>query len=240
MCKDGIDIVIPWVDDSDEKWKKKKCKYAQSEIMDSKNRYRDYGTLKFVLRSIEKNMPWANNVFLLTDDQQPDWINELNVKVIDHTDFIKGKLPTFNSNSILTSIGNIKQLSERFIVFNDEMIVWRSTDENDFFKGNMPVDSLIETGTVPKSDGFFHISQNGVALTNAKFSKRKAMRKNLNNSYNLKYGIQNLSTFLSLPYGGFIGFYNQHLVIPYTKQNFLDAYNDFSENFEKTWSHRFR
>lgn len=50
---DNIDIVIPWVDDSDPTWLKKKKKYTTNVIVDSemanKNRFFDYGTLKYVL-----------------------------------------------------------------------------------------------------------------------------------------------------------------------------------------------
>lgn len=239
-----IDIVIPWVDDQDANWLRKKNKYLTSSHergeYTTKNRYRDYGTLRFVIRSIDKYMPWVNNVFLVTDNQRPEWIDTHFVKVIDHTQFIKGNLPTFNSDVIMTNLGNILELSEKFIVFNDETIVWNMTCPKDFFRNGLPVDSLIETSTVPKSDGFFHISANGVALINEKFSKRVLMKKHFNHFFNFKYGIQNLRTILSLPYGGFVGFYNQHLILPYSKNDFKRAYSLFPVTFRDTWGHRFR
>lgn len=241
---DKIDIVIPWVDDQDTNWLKKKNTYSSTDSRvgeyATENRYRDYNTLKFVLRSIDKFMPWVNNVFLITDNQKPEWLDIRTVNLVDHMEFIQGSLPTFNSNAIMTNIGNIPNLSEHFIVFNDESIVWDETKGTDFFKNGLPVDSLIETGTVPESDGFFHISANDVALINEKFSKRKIMRKHLKSFFNFKYGIHNLRTFLSLPYSGFIGFYNQHLIMPYAKEDFKMAYSLFSREFEKTWEHRFR
>lgn len=240
----NIDIVVPWVNDADPIWLKKKEKFISNKLAEgeltSKNRFFDYGTLKYVLRSIERNMPWIHQVFLLTDQQCPNWINLNHVHLIDHKAFINGRLPTFNSNAIMTSIGNIPGLSDKFIVFNDEFIVWQKTKVSDFFKNNLPVDSLIEIGTVPFKDGFFHISQNDVALINATFSKHKIMKKRWNKFFNYKYGIQNLRTILSLPYKAFLGFQNQHLAIPYTKNDFKIAYKKFPESFKTTWDHQFR
>lgn len=241
--QEKIDVVIPWVDDNDTKWIEKKNHFSgKSSIgeLDTKNRYHDYGTLLYVLRSIEKNMPWINDVFLLTDHQVPEWINLDKVRIVDHTHFIDGKLPTFNSNVIMTSIGKIKELSDKFIVFNDEFIVWNKVEISDYFQDGLPVDSLIETGTVPKIDGFFHISQNGVALANEKFSKRAVMLKNIKSFFNLKYGIDNLRTVLSLPYAGFLGFQNKHLTVPYRKNDFILAYELCPEAFQLTWTHQFR
>lgn len=239
-----IDIVIPWVDGGDSDWAKKKSHFRtgmeSSGEGSSNNRYRDYDTLRYVLRSIEKNMKWVNNVFLLTDDQKPNWLKEGSLRLVDHKDFIRGNLPTFNSNAIVTSIGNIDSLAEHFILFNDEMIVWKKVPETAFFKNSLPVDSLIETGTVPDVDGFFHISQNGVALVNSAFSKRETLRKHLFKFFNWHYGMQGLRTVMALPYGGFIGFYNQHLVIPYLKTDFKKAIEEFPDVFRSTWSHRFR
>ncbi|GAB6093377.1 Stealth CR1 domain-containing protein [Furfurilactobacillus curtus] len=240
-----IDVVIPWVDGEDSDWKRKRQRFNESKTLlndenNTSNRYRDYGTLKYVLRSIDKNMSWVGRIFLLTDHQVPSWINKEKVIIVDHSDFIVGALPTFNSNVILTSIGNIKELGDFFIVFNDETLVVNRTKRTDFFRNGLPVDSLIETGTVPMSDGFFHISSNGVALINQHFSKRKVMKKHLGLFFNYHYGVQNLRTFLSLPYGGFLGFYNQHLIMPFRKADFEQAYDTFFENFASTWNHRFR
>ena len=59
----SIDFVITWVDGSDPKWLQEKRKYS-NEMEDfngntSTVRYRDYGTLKYVFRSIEKFTPWV-------------------------------------------------------------------------------------------------------------------------------------------------------------------------------------
>lgn len=241
-----IDVVIPWVDGSDPKWKEKKEEYlsnkslSSNDEMVSQNRYDDYGTLKYVMRSIEENMPWVGNVFLLTDNQMPKWANEKTVKVVDHMDFILGSLPTFNSNVIMTNLHNIPGLAERFVLLNDDTIIWSKTSERDFFIGNLPVDILVETGTVPKTDGFFHISQNGVALMNESFNKRDVIKEHFSKFFSLKYGLAIIRTVISLPYGGFLGFLNPHLALPYTRQDFIRFETTFPEIMQATNEHRFR
>nr|WP_277750430.1 hypothetical protein [Latilactobacillus curvatus] len=38
--------------------------------------YRDYGLFKYWFRSIEKNAPWVNKVYLVTEDHLPEWLNK--------------------------------------------------------------------------------------------------------------------------------------------------------------------
>lgn len=241
-----IDIIIPWVDSEDNKWKIKKHLFLKkisansSDEMTSDNRYDDYGTLKFVLRSIDKFMPWVNSVIIVTDDQKPDWINEKKVRIVDHTEFIEGKLPTFNSNTIMTNLYKIPGLSEKFIILNDDFVLWSYNEPTDYFRKGKPVDLLIESATVPREDGFFHISQNGVAIANRLFHKRKIMKANIFNFFNLKYGFNQIRTLLSLPYAGFVGFFNPHFPVGYLRSNFIQ-FADVAENeLKNTWQHRFR
>lgn len=245
-----IDVVLPWVNGNDPTWVEKKKAYSNinSDSTDSvtanqnasDNRYFDYGTLKYALRSIEKNMPWVGKIFLLTDNQIPDWLNTESLEIVDHTEFISGTLPTFNSNVILTNLHRIPNLAEHFVLMNDDLIVWRMTKPTDFFKSDLPVDALIETGTVPFTDGFFHISQNGVALANELFDKRKIMKEKPGIFFNIHYGISQLRTILSLPYKGFLGFMNPHLAMPYRKSDFLEFEKEFSDVLLNTGEHRFR
>ena len=71
-----IDFVITWVDDSNQDWLLEREKYkADADMDDTPVRYRDLGTLKYVLRSIEKFAPWVRQVFLVTNGQAPEWLN---------------------------------------------------------------------------------------------------------------------------------------------------------------------
>ena len=55
----NIDIVIPWVDGSEKRWQKTASKYVKN--FDGE-RYRDWDTLRYVFRSIEKYCSWVHKV----------------------------------------------------------------------------------------------------------------------------------------------------------------------------------
>ena len=106
-----IDIVYTWVDGSDKNWLFKKEKtlnkygvFHSSSDVSGEKRFSNKEELKYSLRSIEKYCPWVRNVYLVTDNQIPHWLNynKNNLKVIDHKDIFynKNHLPTFNSNAI--------------------------------------------------------------------------------------------------------------------------------------------
>ena len=137
-----IDIVYTYVDGNDQNWLQKKSFAEDSTNIIEHNandsaRYMDNEELKYSLRSIEKYAPWINNIFILTDNQTPAWLNIGNtkIKVIDHKDIFydKSSLPCFNAKAIETQIHHIENLSERFIYFNDDMFLGRLSCPEDFF-----------------------------------------------------------------------------------------------------------
>lgn len=137
-----IDYVFPYVNNTDPKWIKEYKKYADDSIGASKNRFQDYGTLKYLLRGIAENMPWINNLYILvaSESQVPSWLNRKNVKVILHKDFIPSKyLPTFNSSTIELFLHRIPGLQEHFIYGNDDTFVYKPLQPEDFFKFGLPI-----------------------------------------------------------------------------------------------------
>ena len=77
-----MDIVITYVDGNDVEWKKDYEKYADEPVM--QKRFRDWGTLKYLLRGIECKMPFVRNVYLVVSHstQVPDWVNQDVLKVV--------------------------------------------------------------------------------------------------------------------------------------------------------------
>lgn len=147
---DKIDVVIQYVDGSDKEWEEgfikhsknyyEKLKNIDIEINAShrKSKLIDYGTIKYLFRSIDTNLAWINNVFLVVqrESQVPKWINRETVKVVLHEEFIpKEFLPTYNSMTLDMFIHKIPGLSERFLLFNDDMIVTNKVDKTKFFDG---------------------------------------------------------------------------------------------------------
>jgi hypothetical protein len=94
----------------------------------------------------------------VTDGQAPAFLNQkiaqkLGVCVVDHKQIFQGyesALPTFNSQSIETALHRIDGLSERFIYFNDDVIVLRQTAVEEFFTSDGRVVLRGEWKPLPK------------------------------------------------------------------------------------------
>ncbi len=74
----NIDLVYLWVDENDKNWREKKSKYTtKSYNKDAVDdcRFVNNDELKYSLRSIEKYAPWINRIFIVTDNQTPEWLN---------------------------------------------------------------------------------------------------------------------------------------------------------------------
>jgi len=139
---DKIDIVITWVDGADVNFLKRHQDYF-GDFEERKERYRDNGELIYLMRSIEKNFPECNHIYLVTDKQVPSWLNLKNKKIsiVDHTEIIpKEYLPTFNSNVIETYTHRIKGLSEKYLVMNDDFLLTKRFDYNHWYtKDGFPI-----------------------------------------------------------------------------------------------------
>ena len=144
---DKIDFVMPWVDGQDRQWQAEKRRYEGKESAaegDANDdcRYRDFGLLRYWFRSVEKFTPWVNNIYFVTCGQKPEWLDESNprLKLIDHRDYIPSEyLPTFNSNTIELNLFRIKELSEHFVLFNDDAFLLRPLPQEFFFRNEDPV-----------------------------------------------------------------------------------------------------
>ena len=141
MQNDKIDIVYLWVDGSDKKWRNSRNEWYKKiydktcESHDSL--YRDNGELKYSLRSVAECAPWVNHIYIITGfNQVPKWLNTKNPKItiVPHEDIMPhDALPTFNSNSIEMCIGNIQNLSEKFLLINDDVFFNKKIKPSFFF-----------------------------------------------------------------------------------------------------------
>ncbi len=130
-----MDIVITYVDGNDPIWKQDYEKYTNVPVMEK--RFRDWGTLKYLLRGVEKNMPFIRNVYLVVShpSQVPQWADQENLKVVLHKDIIPQEyLPTFNSNTIETHLHRIEGLDEEYLYFNDDLFPVAPCKPEDFFR----------------------------------------------------------------------------------------------------------
>lgn len=130
-----MDVVITYVNGLDPLWQDDYVRSVGKKAL--KKRYRDWGTLPYLLRGIEKCMPFVENVFLVVarESQVPEGINRNNLHVVLHEDFIPQEfLPTFNSTAIEMFLHRIKGLSEQYIYFNDDFFPVKECSPTDFFR----------------------------------------------------------------------------------------------------------
>lgn len=133
-----IDFVVTWVDETDPNWVKQKNIFIEQcdKRLNKEARYRDWGFFKYWFRSVEKYAPWVNKIFLITEGHLPQWINIHHPKLVHirHCDYISAEfLPTFNSNVIELNLANIDELSEHFVLFNDDIFINAPVQQTDFF-----------------------------------------------------------------------------------------------------------
>jgi hypothetical protein len=141
-----IDVVYTWVNDADPDWLAQKNKYQQKYSTKSagrallKERFKNRDELRFSLRSIEMFAPFVRNIYLVTADQIPAWLNTSHprLKLVSHREIFRSPkmLPTFNSSAIETQLHHIDGLSEHFMYFNDDMFLGQLCEREDFFLAN--------------------------------------------------------------------------------------------------------
>jgi hypothetical protein len=87
----------------------------------------DNEELRYSIRSVFAFVPWINNIYIVTDNQIPEWFdsNCAKVKIIDHKEIFSNHdfLPTFSARAIEANLHHIPNLSECFIYFNDDMFL---------------------------------------------------------------------------------------------------------------------
>lgn len=212
-----IDIVYLWCDLADENFKKKKeeCakKYGVEFNANNDCRYIDNDELKYSLRSLEKFAPWINNIFIVTDEQVPKWLNTEHpkIKIVDHKDIMpESALPSFNSASIEHCIANIEDLSEYFLYANDDMFFGDYVTPEFFFADGKPICRYSKA-----FKEFNILSPYHCALNKAKNLIFQKFEKN-------------------------ISFFPQHNIDAFLKSEMLNCRNEYRDEIYKTINSHFR
>ena len=216
-----VDIVYLWCNSSDEEWLKKKNnelkKYKKSLDEDAVGncRFIDNNELKYSLRSLEKYAKWINNIFIVTDNQVPKWLDTNNPKIhiVNHCDILPPEaLPTFNASAIETVIHKIPNLSEYFLFANDDMFFGNYVEKSFFYnKDKLPIFRFIN-------------------------------RRIINKKYNHLYGhmISTAYKLIKEKYGKTFPYFPHHNIDAYRKSDIEKCYNDFKDLFEQTAKQKFR
>lgn len=127
-----------------------------TESVDSADhRFRDRGELRYCLRSIAAYAPWIRHVYLVTDDQVPDWLaaEHPGLTVVHHRELFSDPevLPVFNSHAIETQLHRIPGLAEHYLYFNDDVFLGRPQRPQNFFLPSGLPKVFHDTRAVPPS-----------------------------------------------------------------------------------------
>ncbi len=216
----NIDIVYLWVNGSDPVWRAKKNAFLKKEKEQpdeqsiTEARFTNNDELKFSLRSIEQNAPWIRNIYIVTDNQTPEWLDTTNprIKIIDHTEIIPQEaLPTFSSTSIEWCTDNIPGLSEHFLFANDDTFIGRETLPTFFF------------------------TPDGKPIVRLK--SWTSSRKNMDQYLKMLSRSQNL---IHEMFGSFIKYMPHHNIDAYRKSDFSKCKELFAEQIRQTINRHFR
>jgi hypothetical protein len=249
-----IDFVLPWVDGNDPLWLKEKEKYDNSIKKDYNNssmRYRDWGTLRYVLRAIEQNCPWYHKIYIITEGHTPDWLDIEHEKIVlvTHSElyFDKTHLPTFSSSSIEMNLANIEGLSDKFVYMNDDTLILKPVEQNRFFKNGLPVD-FFSHGWLARNKIFEKLRgmnswansiKNNIDLINRKFTDIKLNKEQLYHpTYSIKTKVSNL--LFSNVYKKILWLEHYHQPMAYLKKTLHDVHVEFSEEMMECSKNRFR
>ena len=240
-----IDFVIIWVDGNDKKWQEEKNKYYSGSGDSRTGRYRNWENLKYWFRGVEKYANWVNKVFFVTCGHLPDWLNVNHPKlcIIKHDEYIPNKyLPTFSSHPIEINLHRIKDLSEKFVYFNDDMFLIKKVKPTDFFINGLPRDAAIMSPAIKENKfGIGNVELNNMAIINTYFSKKEQIKKDFFKWFNVNYQFKHLlKNLLLCPWKDFTGFYEFHLPSSFLKKTFEEVWEKEFKELDETSSHKFR
>ena len=241
-----IDFVVAWVDGNDPAWQAERSKYAhkveRKKWNDSPVRYRDWGLLKYWFRGVEKFAPWVRNIYFVTWEHVPKWLNQScpKLKIIRHDEFIPQEyLPTFSSHTIELNLHRISGLSERFVYFNDDMYLTKPVKPETFFKHGMPCDTAVMLPITLIQNGI-RAEINDLYVINRNFVKNDVIKGAPLKWFSLRYGQLLLRTFCMMPFRLFSGFYITHLPSSFLKSTFEEVWRLEFDELNQTCQHKFR
>ncbi|MFI3323886.1 MAG: stealth family protein [Rikenellaceae bacterium] len=136
-----IDLVYLWCNGSDPQWRSRREHFVETgAVCDPQaicdGRIADNSDLRYSLRSVELYAPWVNHIYIVTDNQSPDWLDTTNprISIVNQNDLFDPKyLPLYNSCALELGLHKIEGLSEHYIYANDDMMLGRAVSPEFFF-----------------------------------------------------------------------------------------------------------
>jgi len=140
-----IDVVYTWVAGDDPAWQQRRQQHMNDVHAGeyhaeaaSRARFESRDELKYSLRSVHRYADFVRHIYIVTDQQRPDWLQETeNLSVVDHHEIFENRaaLPTFNSHSIESQLHRIDGLAEHYLYMNDDFFFGRRVEPELFFTG---------------------------------------------------------------------------------------------------------
>lgn len=132
-----IDVVYTWVNGSDPVFLESLQKRVPIvDLSAAASRFSDKDELRYSLRSLEMYAPWVRHVYIVTNGQIPSWLDMDNPRMtlVSHEDIFlnKSDLPTFSSPAIESHIHRIPGISDKFLYFNDDVMLGAEIWPEDF------------------------------------------------------------------------------------------------------------
>lgn len=254
MQNELVDVVVTWVDGKDPIWLKERSKYISSKEYNSEKYFRDWDTLRYLFRGFETFMPWINKIHFVTYGHLPSWMNTKSEKlhIVKHFDLFENinYLPVFNSSSIEANLHLIPNLSDRFIYFNDDMLVLKPIKIERCFINGKPLD-FIHQG-IPRR-GFLYkkyrsnevivdIMNNELNYLNSFFSKRELLKKQPSLFYSKNYSVKwiVMNFIFNIISSKYLWLNIYHHPQPYLKSTLIEAHRLYKSVFDEVSKNKFR
>ena len=252
-----IDFFLYWVDSNDPKWNEQRKlaykKYFSDAPPDDaggdngEHRYREMGLLQYWFRSVEKFAPWVNKIYFITCGQKPEWLNEKHPKLVlvNHKDYIpQTYLPTFNANPIELNVHRIQDLSEHFVLFNDDTFLLKPVSPEFYFVNGLPIlPCNLSICDYFGYNNWSFICFNDYCVINDSFNVNDAIRNNKHKWFSVRnLGIKmSLKNFLcfKLNHTFSISGY-EHIPQPHLKSTFQEVWDCCPEIMHDTSKQAFR
>ncbi len=135
----------------------------------------------------------------------------------------------------------IPDLSEQFILANDDFYFIRPLTPSFFFRNGLPVDAAIQTVLqFSRPDGIDDIVKNNLLALNMNFQKKDVIRDHKAKWFSPRYGKDFLRNLYMQPFTNFTGFSNPHVATGYLKSVFEEVYHACQGKMVETFSHPIR
>lgn len=223
-----IDLVYLWVNGNDPQWQAKRQSVTGDighTSVNCRGRYMDNGELKYSLRSIGLYAPWVRKIFIVTDNQVPEWLDTAHpkIQIVDHSEILpEESRPCFNSVIIENFLYKIPGLSEYFLYGNDDMLINRPVTPETFFA----------------ADGFPIVRMNRRLFRKSYVWFRQKILKKKLSGYNRQ--IANAANLVNSKLGIYFGDMTHHNIDSYRKSDYEHVYNMFKNVIKPTLVHHIR